>query len=337
VASHGLVTQVALSWLVTAPAVGASEDPVGVQWQAPAECPGATEVREEAVRRMGTSTRPVSADGVVTRDPTTGEYQLDLRLHHARGEETRRIRGTSCKALAEVAGLWVAIASEVAPAESEEVGTSATAVPQPPVLPPPAIAVAPSEPSVDGSKPQPLPTLPMARPRLPLRAGLRAFVAGEFLLLPQPAGLGFGGTLSLLGPRFRVELRGEYLLPESTAYANTPTTGGTIDLWTVGLSACYEPALRTVSFPICGGAVGGMVSGEAWGVAVPLEARDWLVGLRVDAGVMWSLLRYFALHVGVGALVPLRRPAFHVRDLGELYRVREFGLSLTAGAEVRFP
>lgn len=326
-----------------APAV----DPIDLQWEAPAGCPGADRVREHARLRMTTlAPTPVTARGTVrTIDAST--WVLELSLQGEAGVEQREIRAASCDALAEAAGLLVAVAAD--PSQS---AATIDAVPVPVPTPEPADPTPapppepPPEPTttaiVQPAIATPVPATPGRRSPRRIDGAVRADVGGQFLrVLPQAAGVSFGGALVLRLLQVRVELRGRYTLAQRVHDDDDPTLGGTIDLWTLGASGCYAPRWRRLEIPLCTGVEMGAMRGRSFGTRDDGAANALFGAVPIDAGVVWSPIPRVGLYAGAGVLAVVRRPSFHLREADgsriPLFSAGPAALRLLAGIEVRFP
>jgi hypothetical protein len=325
------------------------EPDLRVHWDAPAACPDAEAVRAQARARLrGGAGRPVTASGTIVASPAGDGFVLDLVVEGTTGVEQRQLRDASCEALAEAAGLLIAVAADPTLAQAPASPADEPPPSEPPLEVPPTPDPGPTTPPPPAAaSPSTTPTTPAAdrtptdatpSPPTKLRAVVRAEVLGQFLrLLPNAAGVGVGGALGLLLPRARVELRGRYFLPQRTRYDERPAIGGDFELWTLGVVGCAEPHRGRVAFPLCGGLELGGVRGQSFGVPASSPATSLVADLTADAAVVIALRPRLGLWLGAQGVVALLRPRFHVRGLDTLYRVGPAALRLVAGVEVRFP
>jgi hypothetical protein len=324
-------------------------DAIELHWDAPTACPGADRVREHARRRMGAAdTSAVVARGTV-RSIDASTWILELTLEGEAGDEHREIRAASCEALAEAAGLLIAVAAdpsrapegpafapESAPAEPASTEPAPTKPTPPHLTPPPPTPPEPAPPQPVVT-PDPVPTAPSPR-RRSIDGAIRAELGGQFLrVLPLPNDATFGGALALRLPSARVELRGRYALAQRVADATQRDAGGTIDLWTLGAAGCYAPRWRRLEFPICAGVELGAMRGRSFGVTDDGSARTLFVALPIDANLVWAPIPRVGLLAGTGVSATLRRPSFHLRGLDPLFVAGPVALRLVVGVEVRFP
>jgi len=302
-------------------------------------------LREQVRARSRDRSRPLRAYAQIVLDSDGLGFVLELRTESIAGVEERQLRGESCEALTEAAGLLIAVAAD--PTLAYEAPPPTHATPSS-VVPAPLVPPARSSPATDALPPRQtddadlLPSPSAVEVAPPPRSSVRAFVRAEttlqfFGLLPNAAGLGFGGALGLLLPSSRIELRGRYHLSSSAQYPGHPEIGGDFDQWTLGPSGCFEPAVGRVSFPLCGGFEVGATRGRSHGVTLDGRATSLFSGLNADIAAVFAPIPQLGFWLGAQGVVALSRPRFHIRDLDTLFRVGPGGLRLVAGIEVRFP
>lgn len=323
-------------WVTTLLQASAS----GLEWEAPAECPDLAEVQRAFERHAKPGGEPVDAVGRVRTTPVG--YLLTLELRTATSQDTRMIEAPSCDALAETAGLLIAVASEpkesFVPEPSPNPSPSPSPVPHPDsesgeeLTPPTTLRSEPLSPN-----PEQGPTPKRSREAEPLRFALGFEGQLQALrLLPQIVGGGVSAAASVLGTGWRAELRAGYIAPQPREYPNL-TVGGTFDLWTVGAAGCWEPHRDRLSLPLCGGIEAGSLRGLTRSVDEPGRAGAAFVGVTADATLAFAPIPRLALTAGVGGVLSARRPAFHVRGQDTLFRAGPGALRASLGVEVRFP
>lgn len=320
---------VAVQALLVGAAVLGPAESLEVAWDAPAECPGGSAVQASFERHAKGGHTPLEARGTVTREGDL--YVLELELISPTGAESRRIEATTCDALAETAGLLSAVASEPAlvpkPVEPSE----------PAPEPPPRLEPAPTP----APRPQPSPrTSERAPPEpdetFPLGLVVRADALAQALrLLPRVFGGGVVGAVGVRGQRWRVEARGQYLLPQPRDYADV-VVGGSFDLWTLGVAGCWEPAVERLSFPLCAGFEAGSLRGRTRDVEQPGSAGAFFGGGTADGALVFAPIPRVGLRAGVGGVVSVRRPEYHVRGQRTLFKAGIGALRAALGVEVRF-
>lgn len=320
--------------LIGAAALGPAEA-LTVVWDAPVECPDESAVEASFERHAKEGHAPVEARGTVSREGAL--YVLELRLVGPAGTEERRIEAQTCDALAETAGLLSAVASEPAfvptPHEvSDVVPERASAEPEldPPRELPAAPKLEASPPSSPRSSTEPEGTFPWA---------LLVRVDGQaqaLRLLPRVAGGGVAGAVGLRGQNWRVEARGHYFAPQPRDYVDL-VVGGSFDLWTLGAVGCWEPEVRRLSFPVCGGFEAGSLRGRTEDVEQPGSAGAFFAAAVADGAVVFAPIPQVGLRAALGGVVSVRRPEYHVRDRQTLFRTGAGALRAALGVEVRFP
>lgn len=307
-------------------------DAFELQWDAPQECPGAREVRAAFVQHAKDDPAPVHAHGTITRQEDAS-YVLELELRSASGKETRRIEANTCASLAETAGLLSAVASEPALVPAP----STPAPPPPPPEDPPPQETTPVQASTPPAT-EPVPTRAPLEPtdRFPLGLVLR--IDGEvqaLRLLPQIVGGGVLGAFGVRGRNWRAEARAQYFTPQPRNYADL-VVGGSFDLWTAGLAGCWEPATGRLSFPLCGGFEAGSLRGETRDLDQPASAGAFYGGATVDGALVFAPTPRVGLRAGVGGVISVRRPRYHVRTRDTLFQAGPGAIRGFFGVEVRF-
>ena len=342
-----------LDWLaLTAVSVVLSAEPpappetaLQLAWDAPPGCPDAEVVRRHAQTRLEGRGSSTVTEATVRGSDGEG-WHLKISVQGPAGIDRREVTATSCEELAEAAGLFIAVAAELEADRDEDLPEQETPAPEVPP-PQPADEDAPpvsDEPStVDSttspprrSSPGPAPIEPAPTRRI--RGAVRIEgIAQLFRLLPATSG-GVGGAVALFpgAAQLRLEGRAHYFFAQRAMYPGG-TVGADFDLWIGAAVVCFEPRWSSLSFPMCTGLEAGGMRGRAVGVSDPSSGTAAFVGLPVDVAVTWAPTRWLALWLGPRAMLSLRRPPFHVRDLDTLFRAGPGALRLVAGVEVRFP
>ncbi|MEM9455652.1 MAG: hypothetical protein AAGF11_15830 [Myxococcota bacterium] len=321
--------------------VSPAAEAVALVWEAPAECPGISDVRRSLASYLGEEPAEEVGAGVqAVARVTAGEegYRLSLRTETASGVTTRETTAEDCAVLVDATALIVAIAvdpstvlgrsDEPAPAEPEP-------EPEPgplPVEPEPELE---SPPEVFGSvEPEPEPE-PGAERRV--RFGLQVGGGVDGGMLPGPAG-GLRLTGVLIGTRWRVELHGDYWFPRTAI--TEPGLGGRVSAGLGGVRGCGVLGIERVGleFPLCVGLEAGLLRGDPVGdrVAAPETSRQPWVAADASAALAWVPRRFFALFVRAELVVPIVRAGFRVGD-NEVHRTGLVAGRGLAGLEARFP
>jgi len=313
-------------------------DGLSLQWDAPEECPGVQTVRDAFVRHAKGEHAPLTASGSVVHDGSG--YVLSLTIDGPEGQDRRVVEAQSCDALADTAGLLLAVAAESM--------TEPLVVPPPtqpedpaPAVEPPAPRDPAPEPRV-ATEPEPragrteTPVMPPEQTAPPVRGLVRVDgVVQALRLLPQIVGGGVEAAAGVAGRGWRAELRGQYVAPQPRDYADV-VVGGRFDLWSLAAAGCWEPQWRRLSFPVCGGMALGSMRGRAESVETPGDASAFYAGLLADGAIVFAPVPRVGLRAGLGGVLSLRRPLFHVRDQETLFEAGLGALRGSLGVEVRF-
>ena len=312
---------------------------VELTWDAPPECPDAPAVLEQVDEYAAQSDTPtqVQAEGRIAREEDA--YALELTLCDDAGEDVRRIVHASCEPLGRATALMLAVAMDpiaVVETVAARPGPEPEPEPEPERVPEPEPEPeSEPEPLFEPERPPPRakPRRRSTRPRLALRPEAQLGVA----IVPGPLAVGFGGAVGVFGRSWRAELEGAYWVPQRTTVDGLEEVGATISLAYGGARGCYVVPLSKVELPVCGGIEVGVLAGKAFGDGITKEPNsDVWIGLPISAGVAWAPVRAFALLARVEAAVSLRRPGFHLNDVGEVHVADAVGARAVFGAEVRF-
>lgn len=368
---------VALAGLLVALGAPPTAEPrVDLVWTAPASCPDAAAVhaRLRALAPDLPAGPVVRAEATVVARPGP-VWRMRLALRGQDLDDRRTLEARDCRSLADVTALLLALA--VAPEAVAARVAAAGSPPDPPApgsTPPPGSAEPASTPAHAPAEPPPAPStippapdapprpIPHARPEPPqtsplvsewdsaadplaahapspaprsLRGAARLSFAGDLGALSRWSPAGALG-LALLGPAWRLELQGTYAA-RRLAYPERPDLGGHLQLAAGSVRGCGVPRWRRLEFPVCGGLELGLVRAVGRGVPEPREVRELWLALQLGPGLAWAPVPRLALTLGLDLLIPLRRPGFHIENLGELARARALGLRPLLGIEVRFP
>lgn len=340
------LAQTALSVVLSAEPPDLPEPELQLAWDAPPGCPDAAVVRRHAQARLEGRGSATVTEAMVRGSDGEG-WHLTISVQGPAGIDRREVTATSCEELAEAAGLFIAVAAELEVDGSEEVsepeeGTAALEVapPQPVGEDVPPVPDEPSTVDSTASAPRsslgPAPIASTPTPRVRGAVRIEGF-AQLFRLLPATSG-GLGGAVALWpgAVPLRLEARAHYVFAQRATYQGG-TVGADFDLWIGAAMACFEPRWSSLSFPMCTGLEAGGMRGRGVGVSAPGSGTAAFVGLPVDVAVTWAPTRWLALWLGPRAMLSLRRPPFHVRDIDTLFRAGPGAVRVVAGVEVRFP
>jgi len=303
--------RVALQW--TAP-----PDRVALQWTAPPECPDRDALLQAIARRLHDppAAEQARVDARVVRDGA--RFTLHLRLAVGSRSETRELHDASCAALVDAAAVRVAAAIEPP-------GAAPDLVP----APPPAITPTPDPAAPDTATPQPSdPIPPPDPPQPPTPQPVPAAASAPSDMSPRPGGFvrlhggaelgalpGPTGALGLaagaLWPRLRLELRGTFLAPRTTAGA---PPNARVLLVAAGLHACARLGRGALEVPLCAGVEAGAMRGAARGLDSGSTATAAWLAAALGAGLNWHVGRRLGVWVALELLLAPVRPNFELRN-----------------------
>jgi len=315
------------TWLL-----GVAPEAATLRWEAPATCPSASEVAERLAARVG--------DGPGDVDSTRGEalvaregprFVAMLVVTTDAGSTTRRLEADTCDTVADAAVLIVAMvhAERTAPTLPEP-PANATPEPTAPTPPPATTPAPPTTPRVDTRPPTPRVD---ARPRT--RAALLAEASLGMGGLPR-VGLGLGGGVAVLRPRWRGELVGRYWTPREAAIGPAQDDARVaVAAGTIGAHAGPVWRLGPVELVAMAGVHAGVAVGRGRGVAVTrVSRRPWLAaGLHL--ALLWPLHPRVALGLRGALEGVVVRPRFELRHGGRRYTVAPVAGALAAAIEIR--
>lgn len=284
--------------------------PAEAQWRVPAECPDAAGLIA-LVREYGVSTDGVAIDGEITRGDAG--YRLELMLDDGVHRESRTLDAHDCDALVRAAALVVALGIDPDAVAIDEPVDSI--VPPPPRAPPdpavePANAMATRERGTTGA---PLPSRPRAsRASRAWHAWLGLGGGVERGALPGVSG-GVVGIVAARRSGLGLELGGMWLAPRST---EGDVGRVRVQLGTVALRGCPEPAVARVSFPLCVGLEVGAMRGDGRNAPGARTVHGTWLAPTASAGVRLGLRGVALLLRGEVAIAALR-PGFELREPGD--------------------
>jgi hypothetical protein len=315
-----MVSGAAILTMILSAATGVaagSLSPVDLTWVAPRGCPDAEAIRASIRRGLPDVAEAVAgvhtAVSVSRVDADHWRAQIDLRA--ADWSAARTLEGPTCAAVANAAGLVIALALNNGPDERDTIATS----------PPPAAAPSPAAP------PPPAPPS-RSSPFLGLAAVAEV---GELPVATVGGALSAGWRL----PRTRVELAAGLFWPRRAAVSGHPDLG--VNLWfvTLDLRACYLLGAGDFALGPC------VAAGIAWtrpvgiGRAVPLTTTELDAVAGAGARGEWRMSGRVGTFALAEAAFPLSRPELSVQfsnDVGRLPRAAAVSLRCAAGLDVRF-
>jgi hypothetical protein len=293
---------------------------IDVQWEAPAECPNASNVMARAERLLGRrlsdlQNRNVRARGVV-RQNEAGNWELRAVLAVGEQTETDTLVAKRCASLGDAMALKLALAID-------------------PLAVVDAVQETPEAPlrRDDQAPRQAVPALSAPSAQLGLR------LVGAVGLGPLPGATpGAGLYVSLQLPVFRLELGGQAHWSGVARYDSPApvTAGADLKLFFGAARGCVTPGSGRWVFPICGGLELGVMRGVGFGVPATSTTTGVWGGVVVGPAVRLQLLSQLSLWVEADASLTLLKPEFHMRNLPTLFTPPAGGSRAAAGFEVNF-
>jgi hypothetical protein len=280
--------------------------PVDLRWEAPAGCPDAETIQAGIARGLPATPAPVAKMRAEVKvfQVDAEHWRAELDLRGPDWTATRTLKGPTCAAVSDAAGLVIVLALNTDRQEREV------------ILVPPA--------------PPPSPVGPPAAGTPFVSLGATTDVGA----LPAPS---VGGTVAV-GWRFaraRLDLGASLLASRQGTVPDHPDTGATFRFASAGLRGCYLLGDRWAAGPCIAGGV-NRTSGTGFGPITAGEATS-TAGFFA-AGILgeWRLSRWVVPYLAVEGAIPLVRPQFSVKDIGPVHRASAVSFRGVAGLELRF-
>jgi hypothetical protein len=291
----------------------------------PLACVTADELSFRVERALGQplAQAPALEFRVSPRQTSPRDFSAQLEISEASGAAaagSRTLLASSCDELLDTLALAMALvlgsrrdgdvanADEAAPSEARAAVASASSPPDAAVTDRPAPVARPSEPE------------PGEAAHLVMRAG----AVGDTGALPS-AGLGVSAGAGLRWPTVELFLLGT-LLPRREGTVDPSvrrSPGARVGLIAGSLSACLPLNARAAAILLdgCAGWELGQLSGDGTHVEEPNHQSSLWSAARVDVDASWRVPGS-ALGIGLrlGALAPLTRDRFVLKDIGSVYR-----------------
>jgi hypothetical protein len=346
-----LTVTVAQVWLTIGPPIQRPSEGVPLRWDAPLECPNEAALRERVDALVpGLLARPDTAQSrvEVEVEAAAERYAATVVVRNSDGETRRQFAAPDCEIVADAAALILAVALDpvgVSVGRSEPASRTPS---EPPTSEPPPSEPPPSEPPLSPAERQlpieadpiePSPAIGRAsdsvadeRPR-DLGVGVRVLGGGGY----GPTNTGYatiGGTIALLGPRWRVELGGLWATPR--VVRADAGFGGRFDGWAVLGRGCFAPKIRRLELPSCGGLELGSVRGRGLD-ELPISDRAsflW-IALAVAQGLWFAPIERVGIGLQLDLAVPLNRGGFTI-ETTEVQRIAAVTVRGLAGVELRW-
>ena len=333
------------------PSRALAEEPLGLEWESPAECPQRAAVQKALRGVVGEDVwrgrSELTARGRIER--IGDRYRLTLSVRDGASIKERKIESDSCDDLGGAAAVTLGLLLKRGrnPAETSlEAGTTSSTAPDgseaaaqaandararaAAAAKSPASAASPPPEASDGE--------PGARDsdgarsvRWVLRAPLASL---ELARLPQPS-FGFGGGLGVRYAAWQFVAVGRYVLPQTLWAEQFPDIGTRVNRFAVELWSCY--GWRNGAFELAPCLTVGVDHLTARGVGppnvTPSSERSTAALLGGAAALHYHLGDFSAVFLGGGIEVATSRPSLSVNGLGEIGHVGPVQVSVGIGSE----
>jgi hypothetical protein len=301
----GLVAILALAGATVLAALTPLRGGGQLQWDAPSQCPDATEVAtlvDEHLRQQA-DPAPVTVDASAT-ERAPNDWVTTVTITGTEGtSSTRTFEVASCDAAGQAVALATALAATPVP-------------PQTPPPPPPEVPEAPAvdpEPAPDPApvaglehRPEATPTPnPQPEPRRRPR-GFTSAVAGiTGGILPLPTAL-LAVESGLLGRDWHILVRGDYATPRRLDANFAPDAGGVLSMFggaiTGGPVFGFAAGPARFEVPLATGFAAGVIRARGFGTDRDATESVPYLAVTTAAGLRWVALPWLA--VGVRIEVP---------------------------------
>jgi hypothetical protein len=333
-----LALTLAHAWLTFGPPIQRPSEGVPVRWEAPGECPDLAALRGRVHALVpGLLDRRDAAGSRVEIEIRAGAdgYAATVFVRNRDGETRRELAASDCEIVLEASALILAVALDPVGASmslNEEAAIEPTpapraAEPEPPAEREPAVEAEPVEQLVIASD--------SAEVDPPRRIGIGVRVLGGGGYGPTTTGYAtIGGTLALIGPRWRAELGGLWAIPRIVR--TDAGFGGRFDSWAVLGRGCFAPKLRRLELPSCGGLELGSVRGRGLGdLPISDQASFLWIALAAAQGLWFSPIERVGIGLELDLAVPLNRGGFVV-ETSEVQRIAAVTVRGLGGIELRW-
>lgn len=312
---------------VGAPVPESPPAPLRLQWDAPKECPTASEVlawTDALAPRTGST-----SEARATIELQGAEYALKLEIT-GDASVSRTLRSHDCRLLGRAAAVVIAVSLDpIAVARTTAVTTAiagGAVVPEPIPTPPPVLPITDEPRRAAG--PRVLSAPPIERPRSPIEYGASFGVGVDGLLLPR-AGAGVAIAPFVGTRRIHVEAALQYWSPRSTPDNEAIGVQARVQMVSGGVRACPLLEWGRWRVPLCAGLDVGGVFARAVGSSVrngsPAVA-PW-AGVVLAPGVRVSVAPRVSLGLALEGVISLYMPRFAVEGLDDdLYQMGQGGL-----------
>lgn len=317
---------------------GSVAAPGALQWESAGGCGDAATLRQRMQDLLGASGAD-DAQARVEVVPAGAVLGVSVEVTGPAGTNRRSFTAPDCPTAIEAAALVIAVDVDALATASSETVAAAMEVPEPEPEPvPEEEPVLEQEPLLE-AEPEPV--------REPQSAAERERALGGFAIIEGGVGIGVlpgpSGVLQVGGGLRWRWLAGELLVsrhfPRTAGLPGDPSPEVEIGMWGASLRARFEPAVRTVSFPLHVGLTLGDMIGVGRGLAGARTRHALWGAAEVGGGIAWAPLPWLAIGARADLLLAFARPRFGAEGPGERQIAHEpgvVGFLGLAAVEVRF-
>ena len=323
-------------------ALAAEPLPIELDWEDPETCPKNDDIQRDVRQLLGDGTIPdavpLTVAKVSIQQSPDGFFEVRVRTTSGGDVRERELRVETCHDARQFVAFLLAFlidprTQQQAPAESPPATSASaptstappTSTSSPAIAPPPAASPA----RRDAAPP------PVRAERQPSWTA-SALIGVDLGVLPSAS---VGGELraGLLFSSWSVEVRAAAWLPRSAESASVADAGGDFTLLDVGALGCLrlEPG-QALSVRTCAGPALLSLWGKGYGVTAPAEEHANFGAAAAEATLLVAIAARTSLRLGVGGLVPFRRPTFAIHEVGQIHRPSAVAGRASLGFEVAF-
>jgi hypothetical protein len=327
------------------PAMGAvgRQSILDLQYQAPADCPSASEIKDATLRLVGEAlSSQVSATVQITRD-SRGYL---ARVQTQAGARQRLLLDSSCFALAEAIEVLLALAIDpearvqLPNAEFTSEAPAYDAMHEPTTSQPDtsnAHSTGQATPWIETTL-RGKPNGDSAHPPIASAAVLLGLESGALPRLSEVASARLG---VFLNSNWSTVVTGHYWRPSSIDLATLPGAGGEFSLSAISASACMLLTGANPSLNVCAGSEAGRLTGESHGVRQHGTGASLWIAPLLGISLKLHINSFFGLVAETEGAVPIIRHGFYLQDVGTsphsfLYQPSALSLRVNFGPQIQF-
>jgi hypothetical protein len=306
---------------------------VQVRWSGPPGCPDRDAVKaalEQGDAEAAPDESQVSVEAEI-RATDDHRWSMQAEVASPTGRERRKWIADDCKTITRLLVVIVGSALARAREESPVIAAPPPDPPPPPTKPKPKPTPTPTPKPPTATAPPTLATTPTSKRRARTEVALRIGGGIESGGLPV-VGTAFDGGLVVSRPRWRIDATALWVMPRGTTLPSGDG-GAVLQIGAAAVRGCARVG-RTIEVPLCAGLeLGGVRGRGTLADKVRSDTVLWAAAL-LGPGVRVPLRRRIALVLDTTLAIPLGRPRFDLRGLGQVYRART-GVRALFGLEFR--